>query len=90
MGLQKKKRYVKISVGLTIILFLILFFGGYQIKAVSLLFISGGVLGIITKTAPFGRPSRNPYMRDGLDYRSIIDPIMNVLFVIIGLMCFFI
>jgi hypothetical protein len=89
MDLQKKKRYVNISVWVVVILFLLLFFTDHLTKAMALLFISGGVFGLITRNIPNYRVSNNPFIKNDTGYSkdSIIGPLFNIFFIIAGLFC---
>ncbi len=85
----KKESSIKLCVAMVVIIFLILFFSDHQPKALSFLFISGGVLGLVTKTDPFARISKNPFVTTKLSYSedSIVGPLMNIFIIFIGLIC---
>lgn len=89
---EKKKLYIKLSVVAVVIIFLILFIGGHELKALSFLLITSGFLGLITKTDPFVHISKNPFIKTRISYDedSIGGPVKNVFLVILGLLCFFI
>jgi hypothetical protein len=86
MDLQKKKRYVNTSVWIVVLLFLLLFFTNHITKACAILFISGGIFGLITRNIPYYRISNNPYIKKDMGYEkgSIAGPLINVVFIING------
>ena len=85
-----KPLHLKICVITIIVLFIVLLFTGAPSKALSLLFISGGILGLITKTMPFSRPPKFPskHYKISYDEDSIIKPLINILFIFVGLIAF--
>lgn len=93
MDLKKKKLYVNITVVIVVILFLILFFTDHLALAVSILFMSGGILGLITRNIANYKASNNfPFSNKTVSYDedSIAGPLLNIGFLILGLITFFI
>ncbi len=88
MGLKRKSFIMKICVVVIVVMIIVLFFCGMEKKAVSLLLISGGFLGFITRTIPFSTRSHITSFNENV-LLMILGPIINAFAIMIGLMVLF-
>ena len=85
MKIDKRRLLKKIIVALIILVFLLILFVGDNIKkATSFLLLSGGVIGLISKSVPnFNSPSKNIIYRiPSYDENSISGPLINIIFIL--------